>query len=70
MEVKMIKKFSVRKILITTLLLLVAIILYNFPKELEQNIEDVQYNKINIYLIIFPKNLILNLNYFQDTSHL
>ena len=47
----MIKMFSVRKFLIATLLLLVALILYNFPEELEQNIEDIKYDNINIFLI-------------------
>lgn len=47
----MIKMFSIRKFLVATLLLLVALILYNFPEELEQNIEDVKYDNISIYLI-------------------
>ena len=47
----MIKKLSVRKVLISTLLLLVALILYSFPEELQQNIEDEKYENINIYLI-------------------
>ena len=47
----MIKRFSVRKILITSLLLVVALILYSFPEELETNINDVKYESINIYLI-------------------
>ena len=47
----MIKRFSVRKILITSLLLIVALILYSFPEELETNINDVKYDSINIYLI-------------------
>ena len=47
----MLKIFSVRKILITSLLLLVALILYSFPEQLESNIEDTKYNSINIYLI-------------------
>ena len=47
----MIKRFSVRKILISSLLLVVALILYSFPEELETNINDVKYESINIYLI-------------------
>lgn len=47
----MLKIFSVRKILITSLLLLVALILYSFPEQLESNIKDTKYNSINIYLI-------------------
>lgn len=47
----MIRKFSIRKILVTSLLLLVALILYNFPEELEQNIHEESYDALNIYLI-------------------
>ena len=47
----MIKIFSVRKILITSLLLVVALILYSFPKELEQDIDNKDYDTLNIYLI-------------------
>ena len=47
----MIKIFSVRKILITSLLLVVALILYSFPKELEQDIDNKYYDTLNIYLI-------------------
>ena len=47
----MIKRFSFRKILIASLLLLVAAILYSYPEELETNIEEVKYDSINIYLI-------------------
>ncbi len=47
----MIKRYSFRKILITSLLLLVALILYSFPEELETNIEEEHYDSINIYLI-------------------
>lgn len=46
----MIKLFSCKKILITTLLLLVALILYSFPKELKEHINIKENNK-NIYLI-------------------
>lgn len=47
----MIKWFSVRKILITSLLLLVAIILYSFPEELNEDVTEDKYDSINIYLI-------------------
>lgn len=47
----MIKLFSVRKILITSLLLLVAIILYSFPEQLTEDITKSNYDSINIYLI-------------------
>ena len=47
----MIKIFSIRKILITSLLLIVALILYSFPKELEQDIDNNDYDTLNIYLI-------------------
>lgn len=47
----MIKIFSLRKILITSLLLVVALILYSFPKELEQDIDTNSYDTLNIYLI-------------------
>ena len=47
----MIKIFSVRKILIASLLLVVALILYSFPKELEQDIDNNDYDTLNIYLI-------------------
>lgn len=47
----MIKMFSIRKFWVATLLLLVALILYSFPEELEQNIEDVKNDNISIYLI-------------------
>ena len=47
----MIKIFSIRKILITSPLLIVALILYSFPKELEQDIDNNDYDTLNIYLI-------------------
>lgn len=47
----MIKIFSVRKIIIASLLLLVALIIYNFPEELEENVIQKKYDNINIYLI-------------------
>ena len=47
----MIKIFSVRKVLVASLLLLVALILYSFPEELEANIDEVEYDSISIYLI-------------------
>lgn len=47
----MIKIFSIRRILITSLLLIVALILYSFPKELEQDIDNNDYDTLNIYLI-------------------
>lgn len=47
----MIKKFSVKKILIASLLLLVALILYSYPEELDDNVIEKKYDSINIYLI-------------------
>ena len=47
----MIKIFSIRKIIIASLLLLVALIIYNFPEELEENVIQKKYDNINIYLI-------------------
>lgn len=47
----MIKMFTFRKIVIASLLLLVALILYSFPKELEQDVISSNYDNINIYLI-------------------
>lgn len=47
----MIKRFSYRKILIASLLLLVALILYSYPEELETIQEENKYDSINIYLI-------------------
>lgn len=47
----MIKIFSIRKILIASLLLLVALILYSYPKELDNNVIEEKYDSINIYLI-------------------
>lgn len=47
----MIKIFSVRKILIASLLLLVALILYSYPEELDDNVIEKKYDSINIYLI-------------------
>jgi len=67
----MIKKLSVRKILISSLLLLVALILYSFPEELQQNIEDARYENINIYLIDSNKyvamtSVLSSSNEFED----
>ena len=47
----MLKMFSVRKILIASLLLLVALIIYSFPEQLEADIDNIEYDSINIYLI-------------------
>ena len=47
----MIKIFSIRKILIASLLLLVALILYSYPEELDNNVIEEKYDSINIYLI-------------------
>lgn len=47
----MIRIFSFRKIIITTLFLLLAIILYNYPSDLEKHISYQDIAKRNIYLI-------------------
>lgn len=47
----MIKIFSIRKILIASLLLLVALILYSYPEELDNNVIEEKYDSINIFLI-------------------
>lgn len=47
---KMIKKISIRRFFIYTLLLLLSILLYSFPKELKQPINK-EFEKRNIYLI-------------------
>ena len=47
----MIKLFSIRKILIASLLLLVALILYSYPEELDDNVIENKYDSIHIYLI-------------------
>lgn len=46
----MLKKFTFKKIAITTLLLLLAIILYNYPEEIN-SVKEETSNKIDIYLI-------------------
>ena len=46
---KMVKRMTFKKILISTLFLLVALILYSFPHELQQHInieQEKKYNKI------------------------
>lgn len=49
---KMVKRMTFKKILISTLFLLVALILYSFPQELQQHINIEQEKKYNkIYLI-------------------
>lgn len=47
----MLKKFTFKKIAITTLLLLLAIILYNYPEEINEIQEKSYDNKIDIFLI-------------------
>lgn len=47
----MLKKITFRKFSITTLLLLVALILYNYPEEINQEYNNDSKQQINIYLI-------------------
>lgn len=47
----MLKKLTFKKIGISTLLLLLALILYNYPEEINAPINDVKCEYINIYLI-------------------
>lgn len=47
----MIKIFTFRKIAITTLLLLVAFLLYSYPEELNENVIKQEETMINIYLV-------------------
>lgn len=47
----MLKKFTFKKIAITTLLLLLAIILYNYPEEINEIQKKSYDNKIDIFLI-------------------
>lgn len=47
----MLKKFTIRKIAITSLLLLLAIILYNYPEEINTVKETPQHKTMDIYLI-------------------
>lgn len=47
----MIKKFTIRKILISFLFILVAIILYNYPEELTEHISTVKNENKEIFLI-------------------
>lgn len=49
----MIKLFTFRKIAITTLLLLVAFLLYSYPEELNENVTRQDKTMINIYLVDF-----------------
>lgn len=49
----MIKLFTFRKIAITTLLLLVAFLLYNYPEELNEDVTLKDNTMINIYLVDF-----------------
>lgn len=49
----MIKLFTFRKIAISTLLLLVAILLYNYPEELNEDVTIKDSTMINIYLVDF-----------------
>lgn len=51
----MIKIFSFKRIAIATLLLLLALILYNYPEKLEQNIFE-EEEKQPIYLFLIDKN--------------
>lgn len=62
----MLKHFTFKKIAITSLLLLLALILYNYPEELNENIEPV-HNKINIYLI--DENDFVSMTEINDTSN-
>lgn len=62
----MLKHFTFKKIAITSLLLLLALILYNYPEEINENIEPV-YNKINIYLI--DENDFVAMTEINDTSN-
>lgn len=47
----MLKKFTIRKIAITSLLLLLAIILYNYPEEINTVKETPHHKTMDIYLI-------------------
>lgn len=47
----MLKKITFKKIAITSMLLLLAIILYNYPEEINEPIKEYTNSKINIYLI-------------------
>ena len=47
----MLKKFTFKKIAVSTLLLLLALILYNYPEEINEDVEIKNDKKINIYLI-------------------
>ncbi len=47
----MLKKITFKKIAITSMLLLLAIILYNYPEEINEPIREKTNSKINIYLI-------------------
>ena len=49
----MIKLFTFRKITISTLLLLVAFLLYNYPEELNKDVTIKDNTMINIYLVDF-----------------
>lgn len=49
----MIKLFTFRKIAISTLLLLVAFLLYNYPEELNEDVTIKDNTMINIYLVDF-----------------
>lgn len=49
----MIKLFTFRKIAISTLLLLVAFLLYNYPEELNEDVTIKDSTMINIYLVDF-----------------
>ncbi len=47
----MLKRFTFKKIAITTLLLLLAVILYNYPEEINTVQENTNNNTIDIYLV-------------------
>lgn len=49
----MIKLFTFRKIAVSTLLLLVAFLLYNYPEELNEDVTIKDSTMINIYLVDF-----------------
>lgn len=62
----MLKKITFKRIALSFLLLLIAIILYHYPEELNQNVNDVLAPKIPIYLI--DGNNFVSKSTIDDTS--
>jgi len=62
----MIKKYSFRKIAITTLLLLLSFLLYNYPKEINTNINDMNKKEINVIRDVNGYLSLIKIDYKSD----